>query len=174
MITSISKIDIEIIKSIEIIFFDFDGVFTDNHVYVNEEGIESIKSSRADGLGIARLKSFGIQTFIVSTEKNNVVEKRAKKLNIKCSHGIDNKALELEKICKNLSVDPNNTMFVGNDINDIPAFEYVGVPVGVADSFKEVHPYISFITDKEGGNGVVREICDLFYNSLIDSGDSLE
>ena len=46
MITSISKIDIEIIKSIEIIFFDFDGVFTDNHVYVNEEGIESIKSSR--------------------------------------------------------------------------------------------------------------------------------
>ncbi|MDC3113803.1 HAD hydrolase family protein [Gammaproteobacteria bacterium] len=174
MITPLSKIDIEIIKSIEIIFFDFDGVFTDNYVYVNEEGIESIKSSRADGLGIARLKSLGIETFIVSTEKNNVVEMRAKKLNIKCSHGIDNKAHELKKICENLSVDPNKTMFVGNDINDIPAFEYVGVPVGVADSFKEIHSYISFITNKEGGNGVVREICDLFHNSLIDKGDSLE
>tara|TARA_A100001015_G_scaffold290096_1_gene362710 strand:+ start:145 stop:342 length:198 start_codon:yes stop_codon:yes gene_type:complete len=65
-------------------------------------------------------------------------------------------------------------MFVGNDINDIPAFEYVGVPVGVADSFKEIHSYISYITDREGGNGAVREVCDLFYNLLKGKGDSFE
>ena len=70
----LSKIDLDVIRSIEIIFFDFDGVFTNNYVYVNEDGIESIKSSRADGIGISRLKSLGIETFIVSTEKNNVVQ----------------------------------------------------------------------------------------------------
>tara|TARA_Y200000002_G_scaffold27855_2_gene20906 strand:- start:7441 stop:7965 length:525 start_codon:yes stop_codon:yes gene_type:complete len=174
MIMPLSKIDLEVINSIKIIFFDFDGVFTDNYVYVSEEGTESIKSSRADGLGISRLQSLGIETFIVSTEKNNVVQKRAQKLNIKCCHGVENKAHELEKICKNLSIDPIQTMFVGNDINDIPAFEYVGVPVGVADSFKEIHSYISYITDREGGNGAVREVCDLFYNLLKGKGDSFE
>ena len=170
----LSKIDLDVIRSIEIIFFDFDGVFTNNYVYVNEDGIETIKSSRADGIGISRLKSLGIETFIVSTEKNNVVQQRAKKLNIKCIHGVENKADELEKICNNLSVDPSKTMFVGNDINDISAFEYVGVSVGVADSFQEIHSYISYITEKEGGNGAVREICDLFYNSLKNKGDSFE
>ena len=174
MIKPLSEIDIEVIKSIEIIFFDFDGVFTDNHVYVTEEGIESIKSSRADGLGILRLESLGIKTFIVSTEKNNVVKQRANKLNIKCIHGVENKVDELKKICNNLFVEPNKTMFVGNDINDISAFEYVGVPVGVADSFQEIHSFIDYITEKEGGNGAVREICDLFYNALKKKGDSFE
>tara|TARA_A100001388_G_scaffold273649_1_gene255861 strand:- start:327 stop:851 length:525 start_codon:yes stop_codon:yes gene_type:complete len=174
MKTQLSKISSDLIRSIKIIFFDFDGVFTNNYVYVSEDGTESIKSSRADGIGISRLKSLGVETFIVSTEKNNVVQQRANKLNIQCIHGVENKADELEKICNDLSVDPNKTMFVGNDINDISAFEYVGVPVGVADSFKEIHSHISYITEKKGGNGAVREICDLFYNTLKHKGDDFE
>ena len=65
MKTQLSKISSDLIRSIKIIFFDFDGVFTNNYVYVSEDGTESIKSSRADGIGISRLKSLGIETFIV-------------------------------------------------------------------------------------------------------------
>ena len=57
-------------------------------------------------------------------------------------------------------------MFVGNDINDIPALKIVGFPIAVSDAFDEISPYIIHKTKKKGGKGAVREICDLIYNDL--------
>ena len=149
------------LASVKLIAFDFDGVFTDNTVYVAEDGSESVRCWRSDGLGLSRLMAVGVKVCILSTEKNPVVTMRANKLNIRCLQGIENKAAAIMDICRELDVPLHKTMFVGNDINDIPAFNVVGIAVGVADAYEEINPHILFKTMRPGGKGAVREICDI-------------
>jgi YrbI family 3-deoxy-D-manno-octulosonate 8-phosphate phosphatase len=155
----------ELLVSVRLIAFDFDGVFTDNTVYVTQEGVESVRCWRSDGLGLARLRSISVQTFIISTEANPVVTARALKLKLPCKQGVEDKAAEILAICKELQISPEQTMFVGNDINDILAFQSVGIPVGVADAYPETYPYVLYRTQRPGGFGAVREICDLVFNA---------
>jgi 3-deoxy-D-manno-octulosonate 8-phosphate phosphatase (KDO 8-P phosphatase) len=154
------------LKKVKLVIFDFDGVFTDNSVYVSENGIESIKCNRSDGLGISRLRSIDIDTYIISTESNIVVSKRAKKLKIPVIQNVNDKSKAVKVLCKDLNINLKNTMFVGNDINDIPALKIVGFPIAVSDAYDEIHPYVIYKTQKNGGDGAVREICDLIYNYL--------
>lgn len=151
------------LASVQLVAFDFDGVFTDNMVYLNEDGIESVRCWRSDGLGLSRLKSAGIKMVIISTEVNPVVTARAKKLNIPCRQGVEDKAQAIVSICKEFEVDINRAAFVGNDINDIAAFELVGLPIAVYDAHPEVLPYIAYQTKAMGGRGAVREVCDLIF-----------
>ena len=155
----------DLFSKVRLIAFDFDGVFTDNAVYVNQEGVESVRCWRSDGLGLSRLRSVGVQALIISTENNPVVTARAQKLKISCKQGVEDKAAEILATCVELQIAPQLTMFVGNDINDIPAFQSIGVPVGVADAYPEIYPYVLYRTQKPGGLGAVREICDLVFNA---------
>ena len=165
-----SKIDLqmiskEMLSTVKLIAFDFDGVFTDNTVYVTQGGVESVRCWRSDGLGLSRLQSIGVHAFIISTEENPVVTARANKLKMPCKQGVEDKATAILQTCAELGVSPEHTMFVGNDINDIPAFKSVGLPVAVADAYPEVDPYVLLRTKKFGGLGAVREICDLVFNA---------
>jgi len=155
----------ELLSTVKLIAFDFDGVFTDNTVYVTQDGIESVRCWRSDGLGISRLQSIGVQTFIISTETNPVVTARSKKLKMSCKQGIKDKAATILQTCIELGIEPEHTMFVGNDINDIPAFKSIGLPIAVADAYPEVYPYVLFRTEKPGGFGAVREVCDLIFQA---------
>lgn len=155
----------ELLASVQLIAFDFDGVFTDNTVYVTQDGVESVRCWRSDGLGLSRLHGIGVRTFIVSTEVNPVVKARADKLKMPCKQGIEDKAAAILETCRELEIPPEHTMFVGNDINDIPAFESIGVPVAVADAYPEVDPHILCRTEKPGGFGAVREVCDLIFHA---------
>jgi 3-deoxy-D-manno-octulosonate 8-phosphate phosphatase (KDO 8-P phosphatase) len=157
----------ELLSTVRLIAFDFDGVFTDNSVYVSQDGVETVRCWRSDGLGLARLRNVGVQAFIISTEANPVVSARAQKLKLPYKQGVEDKAAVILATCRELQIDPQQTVFVGNDINDIPAFQSIGIPVGVADAFPEIYPYILFRTQKPGGFGAVREICDLVYNARI-------
>ena len=78
----------ELLVKVELVAFDFDGVFTDNSVYISQEGIESVRCSRSDGLGLDRLRQVNVQIVIISTEKNSVVSVRASKLKIRCIQGV--------------------------------------------------------------------------------------
>jgi 3-deoxy-D-manno-octulosonate 8-phosphate phosphatase (KDO 8-P phosphatase) len=158
----------DLFSTVRLIAFDFDGVFTDNTVYVTQDGVESVRCWRSDGLGLERLRSIGIETIIISSENNPVVMARAKKLNIRCKQGVIDKAAEILATCEDLQINPYQTMFVGNDINDIPALKSIGVPVGVADSHPDIYPNIVYRTEKRGGMGAVREICDLVFNARKD------
>ncbi|MEJ6981614.1 HAD hydrolase family protein [Pedobacter sp. P351] len=151
-------------KHIQSIVFDFDGVFTDNTVVVDQNGIESVRCWRSDGLGLDRLRALGLKLLIISTEVNPVVSVRAKKLKVECFQGICDKAEAILKWTKDNNVDLSKTAFVGNDINDIAAFKEVGFAIAVADCYDEVKPYVKFQLSKPGGYGAVREICDLIYN----------
>ena len=155
----------DLLASVQLMVFDFDGVLTDNTVAVDQHGTESVRCWRSDGLGLARVRSVGVQTYIVSTEMNPVVSQRAAKLKIACVQGVEDKAAAIAHICQQLGVDVQRTLFVGNDINDIPAFKTVGLPVAVADAYPEVYPYVLYRTEKPGGLGAVREICDLVFHA---------
>jgi 3-deoxy-D-manno-octulosonate 8-phosphate phosphatase (KDO 8-P phosphatase) len=156
---------VELLASVRLVAFDFDGVFTDNTVYVTQDGVESVRCWRSDGLGLTRLRSVGVRAFIISTEANSIVSSRAHKLKLPCKQGVEDKAAAILSICKELEIAAELTMFVGNDINDIPAFRSIGVPVAVADAYPEVYPYVLYRTQRRGGLGAVREICDLVYNA---------
>lgn len=149
--------------------FDFDGVFTDNKVYVNQEGLESIACNRSDGLGLDILRKFikkqnlNIDIFILSTEKNNVVISRAQKLKLKCFHGIDNKLTFLKDYIfeKNKNLDlKDGLLYLGNDLNDLKIMEFSSFSVAPLDA----HPIIKKIADhtlsKKGGHGCVRELIE--------------
>ena len=86
------KLD-EGLGQVEFVVFDFDGVFTDNTVYVDQNGVESVRCWRGDGLGLEMLRKRGVELAVVSTETNPVVAARCKKLNLRCVHGVTNKAL---------------------------------------------------------------------------------
>jgi 3-deoxy-D-manno-octulosonate 8-phosphate phosphatase (KDO 8-P phosphatase) len=159
--------DKNLLSRVNLVVFDFDGVFTDNAVYISQDGSESVHCWRSDGLGLARLRDVGSSAYIISTEVNPVVAVRATKLKLPYKQGVIDKATEILLICGELQIDPQLTMFVGNDINDIPAFQSVGMPVGVADAYPEIYPHILFKTQKRGGYGAVREICDLIYSAKI-------
>ncbi len=163
----------ELLASVKLIAFDFDGVFTDNTVYVSQDGVESVRCWRSDGLGLSRLRSIGVHAFIISTETNPVVTARANKLNTPCKQGIEDKAAAILEICLELAISPEQVMFVGNDINDIPGFKLVGLPVAVADAYPEVDPYVLLRTQKSGGLGAVREICDLVFYAKSGSSNGL-
>lgn len=157
-----------ILKELKAIIFDFDGVFTDNTVLVDQNGVESVRCWRSDGLGLARIRSLGLKILIISTEANPVVSIRAKKLNTDCIQGVENKAAVVVAWAASIGLSLSNIGFVGNDINDIPALKEVGLPMGVADAYEEISPFIKYQTRKRGGYGAVREICDLIVNAYAD------
>ncbi len=154
------------IREIRLIAFDFDGVFTDNMVYVFEDGKEAVRCSRGDGMGLQKLKRLEIEAIIISTEKNPVVSARAQKLKIRCVQDCPDKRAELEKVTQELGISLSEVAFVGNDINDEACLACVGMPIVVQDAHPDVLPLARYRTQKPGGNGAVREICDLFARTL--------
>jgi YrbI family 3-deoxy-D-manno-octulosonate 8-phosphate phosphatase len=146
---------------IELIVFDFDGVFTDNKVLTDSDGKEFVRADRGDGLGIARLRKQRIPMFVLSTEENPVTAARCKKLGLECQHGVTDKAARLKEILKERDISAKNTLYVGNDLNDAGCLKLVGFPIIVADAHPAVHSIANLVLTRNGGDGAVRELCDL-------------
>lgn len=139
MYTDFSKIDInKIPERIDAIVFDFDGVFTDNAVYVDENGLESVRCSRSDGMGVRLLRDRKIPMLVVSKERNPVVAARCKKLLLPLQQGIDDKINVLQQWFSTIGVAYTNAIYLGNDINDRDCLEYVGCGVGPNDSHPDI------------------------------------
>lgn len=146
---------------LELIVYDFDGVMTDNRVFVSEDGIESVAANRGDGLGIGMIRRLGLEQFILSTEVNPVVRRRAEKLGLECIHGSSDKVSALRELCKDKGVDLTKVLFVGNDVNDLEAMKTAGYKVAPADSHVEVLRIADHVTSARGGHGVIRELADV-------------
>ena len=146
------------IKDISCIFYDFDGVMTDNRVLVDQNGMEYVYVNRSDGLGVAALKAAGVTQVIISTEVNPVVERRAEKLGIPVVHGVKDKGETVKNYCAEHGIDASRAVFMGNDINDIPAFMAVGFKACPADAEPEVKDKADWISSCKGGYGAVRDL----------------
>lgn len=141
--------------------FDFDGVMTDNRVHVDETGRESVACSRFEGFGLDRLRALGIGLCIISTENNPVVAMRAAKLKLAVEHGVGDKVAMLRHFAKRFGVTLDDCAFVGNDVNDIPALLAAGTAIVVGDSHPAMFVHADHVTERFGGHGAVRELCDL-------------
>jgi YrbI family 3-deoxy-D-manno-octulosonate 8-phosphate phosphatase len=151
----------ELIRRVRVVGFDFDGVFTDNAVYVFEDGREAVRCSRSDGLGLRRLEAVGVVPVIISTEANPVVTRRSKKLRIRCIQGVDDKVAAFAEILDEHGVGFDDAAFVGNDINDIECMQRVALPIAVGDAYPELDRIARYRTRRRGGEGAVREVCEL-------------
>ncbi|MCR5756164.1 MAG: HAD hydrolase family protein [Acetatifactor sp.] len=140
---------------------------TDNRVLVDEEGNEAVFVNRSDGYAVARLKEQGYLQVIISTEKNMVVEARARKLGIEVIYGVEDKGKTLLEYCKGKGIDPSEVMFIGNDANDLLAFEVAGMTGAPADAEKEVFNMAYWKSSRKGGYGVIRELYNHFNMTLI-------
>ena len=154
------------ISNTRLVAFDFDGVFTDNMVYVLQDGSEAVRCNRSDGIGLQKLKKLGIETVIISTESNPVVSARAQKLKIRCFQNCEDKRKTLESLVQEFGISLDEVAFVGNDINDQPCLNRVGLPIVVNDAHPDVVSIARYQTRNPGGYGAVREICDIFEKTL--------
>jgi YrbI family 3-deoxy-D-manno-octulosonate 8-phosphate phosphatase len=158
-------------EKIEAIVFDFDGVFTDNRVYVMEDGKEAVLCSRGDGMGMSMLKEEGLQLLVISAETNSVVKARCDKLGIECIYGVNEKKSVLMQWLKKKNIDRENVIYVGNDINDTECLQVVGCGIVVKDAYPQAKEMAQIMLSRPGGNGAIRELADLIMSKSRNIGD---
>ena len=152
-------------KRIKAVVFDFDGVMTDNKVYVSESGQESVRCDRGDGMGISWLKRTECQIVVMSTEANPVVSARCKKLAIECYQNLGHSKYEaLQTWCSNKKIHLEEVVYMGNDLNDLECLKNVGCAVVPSDAQDAVKPYAKIVLENKGGEGAVRALCELILN----------
>jgi len=163
MVTPDGRVRRSMPKKIELVMLDFDGVVTDNRVWTDQTGKETVVAYRSDSILIKDLREKGIETMILSSEVNPVVAARAKKMGVEAIHGmgLQAKGRVMREILEKKNVKAENVIFVGNDLNDLSCFEIAGWSVAVADAYPEVIQAADFVLSKRGGHGAVRELCEL-------------
>ena len=148
-------------------FYDFDGVMTNNKAYLNQNGIESVQIHRSDGLAVREIAKLDLLQIIVSTEENQVVSQRAKKLGIPCLQDISDKKKSVIKFCKENNLSLSSIAFVGNDINDKDVMQEVSLSICPADAHSSIRQISDIVLKTKGGDGVIREILDLILQNKI-------
>jgi YrbI family 3-deoxy-D-manno-octulosonate 8-phosphate phosphatase len=155
---------------VKLVVLDFDGVLTDNRVWVDGDGHEWVAANRSDGWGIAQLKGSGIPVVVLSTETDPVVAARCGKLGIEAVQGIVDKPPALRSILESKQVEPASAVFVGNDTNDTPCFGLVGCALAPADARPAVRRAADRVLKARGGHGAVRELAELVLEGLGKEG----
>ena len=148
--------------------FDFDGVFTDNFVYTSTAGHEMVRSSRSDSYALSnfmkdrRMQMYNL--FIVSTEENGVVKRRARKLKLKAYTGVSSKKEFMDRLFISKKLDTETgwarTIYVGNDLNDFECINLAGASFAPIDAHPKIKEIASKVFDSRGGNGFVREVLE--------------
>jgi CMP-N-acetylneuraminic acid synthetase len=144
--------------AVKAVVLDFDGTQTDDRVWITADGTEQVAVHRGDGMGIAALRDAGLPVLFLSTEVNDVLTARAKKLRVECIHAAVEKGTELRQWCHDRQIDPQAVVYVGNDLNDLACLRIVGWPVAVAGAHPAVRQAAVWTTSAAGGHGAVREV----------------
>lgn len=162
------------IKDVHTIIFDFDGIFTDNKVYVMQDGQECVRCDRADGLAIDFLRRYrqrqqpDLDFFIVSTEKNSVVTARAKKLQLACKQSIGDKLTFIQKYLQERFPNQANPfsglIYLGNDLNDLQTIGHAGFSAAPFDAHDRVKQAATVVLPQNGGEGFVRAVIEKLLN----------
>jgi YrbI family 3-deoxy-D-manno-octulosonate 8-phosphate phosphatase len=128
---------------------------------VDQLGRETVRVSRSDGHGVARLRAAGVPVLILSAEENPVVGRRAEKLGVECAQGVAEKGAVLRDWASARGIRLDRIAYLGNDRGDLPALAEVGWPIAVADAVPEVRAAARHVLEHRGGDGAVRELADL-------------
>ncbi|MGD0709384.1 MAG: acylneuraminate cytidylyltransferase [Anaerolineaceae bacterium] len=149
-------------QDVRMIVLDFDGVLTDNRVWVDEQGHEQVAANRSDSLAMRILRQkTPIEIVVLSMESNPVVAARCKKIEVPVIQGVTEKALVLKQLIADKGLDPAQVIYMGNDVNDLVCFDLVGCACAPADAHPEVLRAADLVLPDEGGHGAVRDLCNM-------------
>ena len=154
-------------RDIHTLVFDFDGVFTDNKVWVDQNGVELVRCDRGDGLGFDLLRAFikannwALNYFILSKEKNPVVSVRAEKLKIDCVQSMANKSDYLANHLDENNLSAEGLIYLGNDLNDLAAMRIAGFSIAPSDAHTVILEHADLVLCQRGGDGFLRAFIEL-------------
>ncbi len=149
-------------QKVSLVVMDFDGVLTDNRVWVDQAGMERVAAFRGDSMGINHVRrTLPVEFLVISTETDPVVTARCKKMKIVAIQAVNDKASVLVEEIKRRNIQPEEVVFIGNDINDLGCFDVAGYAAAPSDAEPEVKRRADLVLTRKGGLGAVREFCDL-------------
>jgi 3-deoxy-D-manno-octulosonate 8-phosphate phosphatase (KDO 8-P phosphatase) len=158
-------------RQIRLVVFDVDGVLTDGTLSYSASGEQVKHFNVKDGVGIKLLQTFDIATAIISAKSSEPLARRASDLGIQHFFpGTKDKWPCLQQLMAELSLQPEQVCYVGDDVIDLKVMLRVGLAVAPADAFWMVKDKADWVTDAPGGKGVAREVAD----SVLASQTSIE
>lgn len=147
--------------AIRLAIFDVDGVMTDGRVTYTDAGEETKSFHTRDGLGLKALRDNGIAVAIITARNSPIVARRAAELGIEhLVQGREDKAAALDELMTQLSVDAAHCAYTGDDLVDWPAMRRCGFKCAPADASEWIRERADFVTQRPGGHGAVREVCE--------------
>ena len=153
---------IEKIKKIKLLILDVDGVLTDCRIIYDSKGRDSKFFDVHDGLGVYLLKRAGIKTILITAKGSKTIKPRAKDMRVEEFYeDVFPKTKVLAKILKEHRIKTGNICFIGDDLVDLSLMKAVGFPVAVANSCEDIKAASSYITQRKGGRGAIRETAEL-------------
>ncbi|MDR2710443.1 MAG: HAD hydrolase family protein [Burkholderiales bacterium] len=148
--------------AVRLLICDVDGVLTDGRIYFSDEGVESKAFFATDGVGLKLLQRADIEIAWITGSRAPAVEHRARVLGVKhVIMGVFDKLTPLRELCAQFNITPAACACIGDDLPDLPLLTACGLAITVPhapDALKEAAHYV---TQKPGGGGAVREVCDL-------------
>lgn len=165
----------ERLQAVKAVILDVDGVLTDGGIYYDPTGREIKRFHVTDGLGIELLRHAGIRVAILSGRVSEALTRRAAELKVaECYQGVRDKKAQIEKLRQQWQIKTDELLYVGDDLNDLPAFEAVGIRVAVANASAELKERAHYTTQASGGNGAVREVCEWLLKARGDWEQAVE
>ena len=158
-------------RRIRLLAMDVDGVLTDGGMYYGENGEELKKFNTRDGQGVALVHEAGIKTAILTREVTSIVERRAAKMRVgDVRVGVLDKLTELRRIADSHGLTLEEVAYIGDDVHDYEVLCHVGLAVAVRDATRLPRSVAHYVTDAKGGEGAVRELCELILDARQDEG----
>lgn len=153
-------------KQVQLLLLDVDGVLTDGSLVYSSDGVEAKCFNTQDGLGLRLLQDSGVAVGIITARTSPMVERRARELGIAhLFQGHADKLAAYESILKQTGLRPPQTAYMGDDLMDLPILNRVGLAAAPANAVVEVLQRVHYTTERSGGFGAVREVCDLILES---------
>ncbi|HIJ43625.1 MAG TPA: HAD hydrolase family protein [Rhodospirillaceae bacterium] len=150
------------LATVKLLSLDVDGVLTDGGLYFADDGSQLRRFNVKDGEGIKRLLKAAVEVVVISASQAEAILKRGESLGLEHVRiGVEDKLAVLSALCSELAIELAEVAHMGDDFNDLPVLEAVGLPLSVADAMPEVRERALYVTERGGGEGAVREICDL-------------
>ncbi len=149
-------------RNLKLLILDVDGVLTDGKLFFDQDGNEYKCFHARDGHGIKLLRQTGVEIAVISGRKSKTVELRMKNLGIELIYqGHEHKVGAFNEIIEKLEISPDQTAHIGDDLLDLPIMSRVGLAIAVNDANFAVKQRADWCTTTSGGQGAVREVCDL-------------
>ena len=158
------------LSKIKIVITDVDGVLTDGGLYYTSDGLVMKKFNVKDGMGVKLLRDSGIKNAIITTDSSELIRVRGERLKVDYLYlGVWDKENKLTEICNSENILPENTAFIGDDLNDTGIIKAAGFSACPSDAVTQIKDIVDLVLPTKGGHGAFREFADLIIKSKLKS-----